>query len=217
MDTVSALQCLETAWASAREIGVLGSQSVFTFNDHAAGFVINDWRASTSVDCSASKYHFIDIGTGVGVPGILLAMQLPLSRWTLLDASRRRCDLAAKAVQAVGLDNRVSVRHARAGELARSPDNREYFDGATARLFGSVSELAECGLPLIRMGAIMVVSVSKRTEQQWRQANLLATTGCEAISSWSTARGIFLAIKRVAPTPKGLPRRVAARRRSPLI
>ena len=214
--TSSLLQRLEVAWAPARETGVLGPQSTVTFNDHATGFVINDWRVSASADCADSKYHFIDIGTGAGVPGILLAMQLPLSQWTLVDASSRRCDLAAKAVQAMGLDDRVRVRHARAGQLARTPAMREYFDGAVARLFGSASELAECGLPLIRIGAVLVVSVSNVTEQQWRQADILEMTGCKVVASWRTPHGIFLAIKRVAATPDRLPRRVAARCRSPL-
>ena len=216
MVAMSVLRRLEVAWTSAREAGVLGPQSAVAFNDHASGFVISDWRIPASVGGAASPYHFVDIGTGAGVPGILLAMQLPSSHWTLLDANSRRCELAYKAVQAVGIGDRVTVKHARAGQLARSPATREYFDGAVARLFGSAGELAECGLPLIKVGAVMVISVSEITERQWRQVDLLALTGCEVVSSWRTLHGIFMAIRRVSVVPERLPRRTAARQRSPL-
>ena len=188
---------------------MLGTQSVSVLRDHASGFIIDEWR-------SQDQQHFVDIGTGAGVPGILLAIALPESRWTLIDASQRRCRIVERVVEEVKLRDRVRVEHARAGQLSRSRANRESFDGATSRLFGPVSELAECGLPLLRMKAKMVVSVSKKTESEWRGADLLKTVGCRVASSWTTPHGYFLAIQRVFHAPAKIPRRTAARRRSPL-
>lgn len=50
----------------------------------------------------------LDIGSGVGLPGIPLAVLRPGSHFILLDRSAKRCDLAARSVLVLGLTN-VSV------------------------------------------------------------------------------------------------------------
>lgn len=47
----------------------------------------------------------LDIGSGVGLPGIPLAIAMPSTAFTLLDRSQRRTDLASRAVRVLGLDN----------------------------------------------------------------------------------------------------------------
>ena len=138
-----------------------------------------------------------------------------MSRWTLVDASERRCDLAERAAVAAGLSGRVMVEHALVEDLASRPGARETLDGVVARLFGPASELAECGLPLLRTGGSLVVSVSTATRHQWEKLPL-ARTACELAGQWSTQYGSFVSVTRVGPAPPGLPRRRAARRRSPL-
>ena len=209
MSEDSQLDSLEEAWVPAREAGVVGPESVRSLNEHAKGFIIEDWKKQP-------QKHFIDLGTGAGIPGILLAIALPSSRWTLIDSSYRRCGFATLAVDALNLGDRVCVEHVRAGHLSRSSETREQFDGATARLFGQAPELAECGLPLLRIGATLVVSVSDKTEQLWRQSGLREKTGCKIMSSWSTSVGSFLAVQRMETTPSRLPRSAAARQRAPL-
>ena len=138
-----------------------------------------------------------------------------MSRWTLVDASERRCDMAERAVAAVDLSGRIMVMHALVEDLAISRESRETLDGVVARLFGPASELAECGLPLLRIGGSLVVSVSAATKRQWERMPL-ARVDCELSGQWSTQHGSFVSITRVGPAPPGLPRRRAARRRSPL-
>ena len=47
----------------------------------------------------------LDIGAGVGLPGLPLAISWPSSRVTLLERSVRRADLARRAVRLLGLEN----------------------------------------------------------------------------------------------------------------
>ncbi|MEX1124950.1 MAG: RsmG family class I SAM-dependent methyltransferase [Acidimicrobiia bacterium] len=47
----------------------------------------------------------LDIGSGVGLPGIPLAILLGATRFTLLDRSRRRVDLMRRAIRILGLEN----------------------------------------------------------------------------------------------------------------
>ena len=134
-----------------------------------------------------------------------------------MDASERRCDMAVRAVLAAGVSSRVSVVHAPVEDMAGQRETRETFDGMVARLFGPASELAECGLPLLRLGGSLVVSVSADTKRQWDRMPLKARTGCELSGQWSTQNGSFVSITRVMPAPADLPRRRAARRRAPLM
>ena len=200
---------LEKAWKPARAAGVIGDVSIDVLRHHSAGFILEGWR-------ELPTGSFVDCGAGAGVVGVLLALELPFSSWKLVDASERRCDMAERAIVAADLRERVSVEHALIEDMARRSDSRGAFDGAVARLFGPASELAECGLPLLRIGGSLVVSVSVATRRQWEQIPLMARTGCELSSHWSTPYGGFVSVRRVRPIPPGLPRRRAARHRAPL-
>lgn len=202
------LRRLEEAWAAARAAGVMGHLPLEALRRHASGFILDDWR-------KLPVGEFVDCGAGAGAVGILLALELPMSRWTLVDASERRCDMAERAVAAVDLSGRIMVMHALVEDLAISRESRETLDGVVARLFGPTSELAECGLPLLRIGGSLVVSVSAATKRQWERMPL-ARVNCELSGQWSTPYGSFISITRVGPAPPRLPRRRAARRRSPL-
>lgn len=57
----------------------------------------------------------VDVGTGVGLPGLPLAIQWPGTRWTLVDRSGRRVDLARRAVRVLELDNVVVSQGSYAG------------------------------------------------------------------------------------------------------
>jgi 16S rRNA (guanine527-N7)-methyltransferase len=46
-----------------------------------------------------------DLGTGVGLPGIPLAIALPATRFLLIDRSRRRIELLRRVVRILDLDN----------------------------------------------------------------------------------------------------------------
>ena len=179
-----------------------------TLRAHADGYILDEWRV-------ASGIRLVDCGSGVGIPGLLIALELPDSRWTLVDSSERRCEHAQSAARAAGLDDRVVIEHARLEDLARREGARGGFDGAVARLFGPASELAECGLPLLKPEATLVVSVSAATLEDWRKLPLDSHTGCAIDAEWATAWGRYLAVQRFGPIPDSVPRRWPARRRAP--
>ena len=202
------LERLDRSWSPARAAGVMGTASIETLRLHAGGYILDEWR-------TLSEGQFVDCGTGAGVLGVLLALELPRSQWCLVDARDRRCEMARRAVAAAGLTERVNVEHALVDEMARG-EGREGFDGAVARSFGPVPELAECALPLLKSSGSLVVSVSESTAQHWQRMPLAVRTGCEISGSWTTPHGNYLSVRRSQPVPPGLPRRRPARIRSPL-
>lgn len=100
----------------------------------------------------------LDLGSGAGLPGLVLAGDWPESRWVLVDAARRRTRLLEQLVLDLGWDDRVAVIHGRAELLGRGDELRERFDLVTARLFGPPAVTAECGAPFLAMGGVLAVT-----------------------------------------------------------
>ncbi|MGB8360724.1 MAG: RsmG family class I SAM-dependent methyltransferase [Acidimicrobiia bacterium] len=53
--------------------------------------------------------HVIDLGTGVGLPGIPLAIAMPDIKFTLTDRSQRRIDLVRRVIRILELENCQAV------------------------------------------------------------------------------------------------------------
>ena len=97
----------------------------------------------------------IDVGTGAGFPGLVLAMANPELRVTLLDAQQKRLDFIQAVCEATGTANTVIV-HARAEDGARRKELREQFDIATSRAVANLSTLSEYCLPFVNINGTFV-------------------------------------------------------------
>ena len=99
---------------------------------------------------------WLDLGSGGGAPGLVLAVAAPEARLVLLDAGKRRCRFLLEAVSELGLP--VVVAEDRAESAARDGALREAFDAVVARSFGSPAVTAECAVGFLRPGGRLVVS-----------------------------------------------------------
>ena len=97
----------------------------------------------------------VDIGSGAGLPGIVLAMVLPGVNVTLLEPMERRCRFLSECVSELGLAN-VSLRRARAEDTVMRADV------ATARAVAPLGRLAELAIGVVRPGG-MVLAIKGRT------------------------------------------------------
>lgn len=88
-----------------------------------------------------------DIGSGAGLPGIVLAIARPDVRWTLIEPMERRVTWLNEQVAALALTN-VEVVRARAEEVRRP----EGFDVVTARAVSALRTLIPITAPLVRDG-----------------------------------------------------------------
>jgi 16S rRNA (guanine527-N7)-methyltransferase len=104
----------------------------------------------------------VDIGSGAGLPGLVLAMLRPELTITLLEPMERRCRFLADCVTELGLAN-ASVLRGRAEDVARAGLLRA--DVATARAVAPLPRLAELAVGLVRPGG-MVLAIKGITAQE---------------------------------------------------
>jgi 16S rRNA (guanine527-N7)-methyltransferase len=99
----------------------------------------------------------VDIGSGAGLPGLVLAMLLPDVQVTLVEPMARRVVFLGECVAALGLDN-VRIRRARAEEVA----GEFSADVVTARAVAPLDRLAGLAVPLVRPGGLVLAVKGER-------------------------------------------------------
>lgn len=94
-----------------------------------------------------------DVGSGAGLPGLVLALQRPDAHITLIEPTLRRVSFLSEAIAVLKLDN-VVVRRARAEDLA----DEGRFDVVTARAVAPLSQLLRWAWPLVgQAGAMLAI------------------------------------------------------------
>jgi 16S rRNA (guanine527-N7)-methyltransferase len=96
----------------------------------------------------------VDIGSGAGLPGLVLAMVLPGMEVTLLEPMERRCRFLAECVTELRLAN-VSVLRGRAEDVTVTADV------VTARAVAPLPRLAELAMNVVRPGG-MILAIKGR-------------------------------------------------------
>lgn len=96
-----------------------------------------------------------DIGSGAGLPGIVLAIRRPDLCITLLEPLLRRTTFLELAVHRMGLDN-VTVHRGRAEEQHSDPEWAGAFDVVTSRAVAPMDRLSRWSLPLVRSGGLFL-------------------------------------------------------------
>ncbi|XP_025813771.1 uncharacterized protein LOC112891083 isoform X1 [Panicum hallii] len=112
---------------------------------------------STTGGGDTDGVRLIDVGSGAGLPGLILAVARPSWRFTLLESMKKRCTFLEHAVEAMGLSN-VDVVCDRAENVGQSLDYREAYDIAAARAVAELKVLAEYCLPLVRVGGLFIAA-----------------------------------------------------------
>lgn len=90
----------------------------------------------------------LDIGSGPGVPGLILRLARPDLRLTLIEANRRRANFLRHVVRTLGLFD-VTIHHARAEALAGEPALARSFRVVTLRAVAKVERALSLARPFV--------------------------------------------------------------------
>jgi len=93
-----------------------------------------------------------DIGSGAGLPGLVLAIARPDVEWTLIEPMERRVTWLSEQVDSLELSN-VTVLRSRAEDVRLD----EGFDVVTARAVSALRTLIPITAPLVRDGGELTV------------------------------------------------------------
>jgi 16S rRNA (guanine527-N7)-methyltransferase len=139
---------LEVLLSEARDFGFLGPGPIPAQIARSLAF---------AEMVAAVPQFAIDLGSGGGLPGLVLALEWSSTRWTFIESNQRKAAWLERAVAKAGATNRVEVLCERAERVARST-LRGSSDLVTARSFAAPAPTAECAAALLKTGARLLVT-----------------------------------------------------------
>lgn len=130
----------------SQQLGFLGARPIEQVIEHAREFV-------AALDALGVTGPVLDLGSGGGVPGLVIAHDSPARRVTLLDRRRTRTDFLVRMVHRLGWQDRVDVWTRDAGDVT-GPE----FDAVVARGFGPPLQTLTTALQWVRANGHVVIS-----------------------------------------------------------
>lgn len=126
------------------------------------------------VPLEAAIARVADVGSGGGLPGVVLQILRP--GWTvdLIESQHKKAAFLEVVRQTLGLPGQVVC--ARAEQLGCKGGYREAYDVVTVRAVAALREVAELGLPLLRIGGILVASKGPRVREELLQEDGFAAS-----------------------------------------
>jgi 16S rRNA (guanine527-N7)-methyltransferase len=165
----------------------------------------------------------LDIGTGAGLPGMVLSIFLNDRLFYLVDKKEKKIEFLNSAADRLNIKN-VKILRGRAEELAREGSYREKFDMVLARAVTKFNILCELLIPFCRINGKIIFYKSLKVfdelkegrkailELGGREENLL-----EVEVPYLNEFRTFLVIKKNRKTPLIYPRKFKKIKRSPLL
>lgn len=191
---------LVAALGKGQRIGINGGD-IDDHVNHALWFAAH-WPVETP------PATVVDLGSGGGIPGLVLATVWPTSTVYLAETRGKRAEFLQAAVHSLGWRDRVTVI---GGDVQSYGQNagRNRASMVSARAFGPPAYVAECAAPLLMAGGYLVVSEPPSSDDRW-PTDELASVGLRLVASNEDPAPDapkFVVMEKSGPTPEHLPRR----------
>ena len=148
---------------ASRDVNLVSRQSLGSLGEH---FVDSAALISFS---DPGEGLFADLGSGAGLPGIVVAILRPQASVTLVDSRRSKVVFLKDMKRRLGLEN-VRVVHGRLEEL----DGSAQFEMATARALGNIEAVLAPCLRLVAANGRLVLFKGPRWADEAEQARAIA-------------------------------------------
>lgn len=163
-----------------------------------------------SIEPAGKRLRVLDLGSGGGVPGLVLATVLPQADFTLVEATGKKAAFLRESAAALGLAS-VEVRPDRAERLGHDPTLRERFDAVTARGVAPLETLLEWTVPFLRCGGfLLAIKGGRAGEEIAASRQALHRLHATVAPSIATPTGTIVVVEKLRSTPRAYPRDASA-------
>lgn len=170
--------------------------------------------------------NIIDVGTGAGFPGIVIAIYFAGNvNITLLDALNKRLLFLKEVIDKLELQN-INIVHGRAEEIAQKEEYRESYDTVVSRAVANLSVLLEYDTPYIKVNGKCLFMKGDKLQDELKEAKkALDILNCKVTNNYTYNYYIneeeytrnILEIKKYNNTPKKYPRNYGKIKKNPLV
>ena len=142
-------------------------------------------HAQQFVDAAGDPDTMIDLGSGGGLPGLVLAVRLPTVAVTLIERRAKRADLLRYGVHALDLSSRVQVVESDVRTFAQTAVP---VDLVTARSFAAPVQVLTLASPLLREGGMLLVSEPPSSPQDRWDGDVAGSLGFRDLGQQGAVR-----------------------------
>jgi 16S rRNA (guanine527-N7)-methyltransferase len=189
------------------------------------GHIVDSWTLVPLMRAPASEVpSLVDIGSGAGFPGIILAIAIPELQVTLIESVGKKSRFLTETVQLLGFDSRVTVLNERAEDVASRSEYRNRFDFATARAVATIDVIAEMAVPMLKLQGLLLAQKSlKQVDDERPRTNIsLPELGSMLRDIYALDRevlqrdSVVMVVEKTARSPGRYPRAAAQIKKHPL-
>ena len=138
----------------------------------------------------------IDLGSGGGVPGLVLALADPRLEVHLVESTARKCAFLRQVARACGID--VNIHKARIESLDPLMLGTDASTAITARALAPLPRLLEMAYPFLRRGAMGLFPKGRTWKREMQEAKARGwQIDSQAIPSVKDAEGMILKVREV--------------------
>jgi 16S rRNA (guanine527-N7)-methyltransferase len=161
--------------------------------------------------------HVIDVGSGGGLPGIVLAITMPETTFVLVEATGKKADFLRHVVEVIELDN-VTIANARAEDVGtKNGGFRDAADAVIARAVGPLQVLLELTVPMAKVDGIVIAIKGEKAQEEIEHARkAMHVLHCEVESTNRSTTGTVVVIRKKEHTPQKYPRVPGEPKRDPI-
>jgi len=168
-----------------------------------------------------SDKTLVDIGSGAGFPGLILAISHPDCKVTLVESDRKKARFLNNVTHELQLSN-VTIATERAEVLGHQEGFREQFQLCTSRAVAALNVLLELSLPLLVVGGQAILWKGRNYQQEIDAAQqALQILGGIVVKKHhynllQERDRVLLVVEKTMPTPERYPRRPGIPTKRPL-
>lgn len=128
------------------------------FLDSSLIMLSEEWK-------SDDNEKVMDVGTGAGFPGMVLAILNPKKRFVLLDSLNKRIEFLNLVKKELKLEN-VEIYHGRAEVFGRKEEFRNQFDIVVSRAVAELPILMEYCIPFVKKEGYFISYKGKKQKEE---------------------------------------------------